>query len=145
MKKYKPTRLLIFFFCMLFCGSIFAQKKTPFSEIGSIPDGKGIVYIYRPYQFAGSAVHYHILANDQRVSEVKLKNKTYLTYLATPGKNIFSWDNWRDGENGDFLLVVEAGKSYFLKFSLDGLERVSNNEALPEISKCSLIENTPGN
>ncbi len=100
--------------CLLALTSIsvssFAQAFEPVSEI---PEGKALVYIYRPGSIVGAAVHYTVNANDEKVSESHLRNKTYLVYFADPGRYTF----WAQVTNTRRAvdLDVEAGKTYYVR------------------------------
>jgi len=76
-------KTLCLFILVITATSVFAQKFEP---IKVIPDGKALVYIYRPGSMVGAAVHYTVNANESKVSEAHLKNKSYLVFFATPGK-----------------------------------------------------------
>ena len=113
--------------------ALMAQKFTP---VEKIPDGKALVYIYRPGSMVGAAVHYTVNANDDKVSEYHLRNKSYLVFYAEPGRYTF-WakvNNTRRAVDLD----VEAGKTYYMRgncceFIIPELEK-----AKKEIVKCKL-------
>jgi len=116
--------------------------KIPFTEIKNIPKGKAIIFIYRPSQMLGAAITYYVYANLEGVTELRIKN--YYPYYANPGKYniICTPSNYELGLIcGELPLLVEEGKTYFLKFSvLKGLELFSYYDAINEIKKCSLFE-----
>ncbi len=124
------------FFVFIFvftCNSVFSQKFEPVKEI---PEGKALVYIYRPGSMVGAAVHYTVNANDEKVSEAHLRNKTYLVYFPEPGRYTF----WAQVTNTrrEVDLDVEAGKTYYVRgdcceFILPELEKAEK-----EIVKCKL-------
>jgi len=118
---------------VLTCTSVFSQKFEPVKEI---PEGKALVYIYRPGSMVGAAVHYTVNANDDRVSEYHLRNKSYLIFFAEPGRYTF----WAQVSNSrrEVDLDVEAGKTYYVRgdcceFIIPDLEK-----AKKEIVKCKL-------
>jgi len=118
---------------VLTCTSVFSQKFEPVKEI---PEGKALVYIYRPGSMVGAAVHYTVNANDDNVSEYHLRNKSYLIFFAEPGRYTF----WAQVSNSrrEVDLDVEAGKTYYVRgdcceFIIPDLEK-----AKKEIVKCKL-------
>jgi len=118
---------------VLTCTSVFSQKFEPVKEI---PEGKALVYIYRPGSMVGAAVHYTVNANDDKVSEYHLRNKSYLIFFAEPGRYTF----WAQVSNSrrEVDLDVEAGKTYYVRgdcceFIIPDLEK-----AKKEIVKCKL-------
>lgn len=126
-------KTLFLFMFILTCNSVFSQRFTPLTEI---PEGKALVYIYRPGSMVGAAVHYTVNANDDKVSEYHLRNKSYLVYFAEPGRYTF----WAQVTNTrrEVDLDVEAGKTYYVRgdcceFIIPDLEK-----AKKEIVKCEL-------
>ena len=65
---------------------VISQKFKPVEEI---PDGKALVYIYRPGSMNKALIHYTVNDNDKKVNEATLKNKTYLVHFAEPGTHMF--------------------------------------------------------
>ena len=55
-----------------------AYLTTKFQPVQSIPEGKALVYIYRPYKYTGCAVHYTVNANQKPVSDVHLYVKGFV-------------------------------------------------------------------
>ncbi len=115
------------------CTTVFSQKFEPVKEI---PEGKGLVYIYRPGSLVGAAVHYSISANEEKVSEAHLKNKSYLVYFADPGRYTF----WAQVTNTrrEVDLDVEAGKTYYIKGDCCEFTIPETKDAEKEIIKCKL-------
>ena len=123
----------LFLFTLIFtCNSVFSQKFSPVKEI---PEGKALVYIYRPGSMNGAAVHYTVNANDEKVSESHLRNNSYLVYFAKPGRYTF-WAQANGRREVD--LDVEAGKTYYVKGDCCSLTRPSLEKAEKEIVKCQL-------
>ena len=86
--------------------------------------------------YLGAAVHYTVNANDEKVSESHLRNKTYLVYFADPGRYTF----WAQVTNTRRAvdLDVEAGKTYYVRgdcceFIIPELEKAEK-----EIVACKL-------
>ncbi|MBN1198406.1 MAG: DUF2846 domain-containing protein, partial [Bacteroidales bacterium] len=110
----KITGLIVTGLFFIMCGTLSAQnKRVPFQEVKNIPEGKALVYIYRPGNMSGAAYHYSINANDQKVSEVHLYNDTYLVYYADPGKYEFWLICY--GKKNSVNLGVYAGKTYYIE------------------------------
>ena len=126
-------KTLLLFTIILTSSSVYSQKFSPIKEI---PDGKALVYIYRPGSMVGAFVHYTVNANDEEVSEYHLRNKSYLIFFAEPGRYTF----WAQVTNTrrEVDLDVEAGKTYYVRgdcceFIIPDLEK-----AQKEIVKCKL-------
>ncbi len=129
-------KILFLFALILTSCSVHLQKFIPIEEI---PEGKAIVYIYRPGSMLGAAVHWTVNANDEKVSENHLRNKTYLVYYAEPGR----YTIWGQVTNTrrEVDIDVEAGKTYYVhsnccKFTIPDLEKAEK-----EIVKCKLSDN----
>jgi hypothetical protein len=130
----KPILNLLCFFVLIFIfPSSFSQK---FQTVTSIPDGKALVYIYRPGSMVGAAVHYTVNVNNDKVSDAHLKNKSYLVYFAEPGTNIF----WATVTNTrrEINLDVEAGKTYYVRGDCCELVIPTLERAQKEIVNCNL-------
>ena len=127
---FRTLFILIF---IITCNDVLSQKFEPVKEI---PEGKALVYIYRPGSMVGAAVHYTVNANNEKVSEAHLKNKTYLVYFAEPGKYRF----WGQVTNTmrEINLEVEAGKTYYIRGNCCEFIIPSEEDAKNEIVKCKL-------
>lgn len=126
-------KTLILFILVFTCKSIHAQKFEP---VEKIPEGKALVYIYRPKVKLGAVYHYTVNANDEKVSEAHLKYNTYLVYFANPGRYTFWGEVSAARKSVD--LDIEAGKTYYIrgdsrKFIIPTMEK-----AMKEIKKCKL-------
>jgi hypothetical protein len=128
-------RFLLFAAFVLSGSSLFSQKFTPVEEI---PEGKALVYIYRPGSMVGAAVHYTVNANDEVVSENHLRNKTYLVFFADPGRYTF----WAQVTNTrrEVDLDVEAGQTYYVRGDCCTFIIPETEEAEKEITKCTLSD-----
>lgn len=128
-------KTLIVFSFILLCHSLYSQK---FSPVEDIPEGKALVYIYRPGSMVGAAVHYTVHANDDIVSENHLRNKSYLVFFADPGRYTF----WAQVTNTrrEVDLDVEAGKTYYVRGDCCEFIIPETKEAEKEIVKCKLSE-----
>jgi len=130
----KPIfKTLCLFILVFICNAAHAQKFEPVKEI---PEGKALVYIYRPGSMVGAAVHYTINANDTVACAAHLRNKTYLVYFAEPGRYTF----WAQVTNTrrEVDLDVEAGKTYYVKGDCCSLVVPSLEDAQKAIVNCSL-------
>jgi len=126
-------KTLFLFTLIVTCSSVFSQKFTPVKEI---PEGKALVYIYRPGSMLGAAVHYTVNANDEKVNEHHLRNKTYLVYFAEPGRYTF----WAQVSNTrrEVDLDIEAGKTYYIRGNCCEFIIPDLAKAKKEIVKCKL-------
>ncbi len=111
-----------------------------FTTVKTMPEGKALVYIYRPKNFVGSAVHFSVHANDRKVSDVHLYNGGYIVYFADPGKYEF----WAQVSNTrtEILVDIEAGKTYYIEGESVKLELVPNEIGEQRIKKCKLLRYT---
>jgi len=86
MKKITTITLLFSFFLFSGCWGGGKYKGEKYIAVESIPEGKALVYIYRPYKFAGSALHYKINNLEERICDIGLYNDSYIVYFSDPGK-----------------------------------------------------------
>lgn len=115
---------------------------TPFTKVDSIPDGKGVVYIYRPAHFTGSAVYGTLKANDVPIT--KVTNGGYFPYVAEPGMLHLSIATETTNSTD---VDVEAGKETYVKSSVSigllvghlTLTEVSPEIGAQEIHECKLL------
>ena len=126
-------KILVLFILVFTCNSVLSQKFEPVKEI---PEGKALVYIYRPGSMVGAAVHYTVNANDKKVSEAHLRNKSYLVYFAEPGRYTFWAQVTNTRREAD--LDVEAGKTYYVRGDCCEFIIPSFEKAEKEIVKCKL-------
>lgn len=127
---------LIIAFTCIFLASINHAFAQNFQEVKIIPEGKALVYIYRPYMFNGGGTHFSVNANDEKVSKAHLKNKTYLIYFATPGRYTF-WAQFA-GARMQVDVDVEAGKTYYIKGTRFKFSLSTEEEAKKELPKLKL-------
>jgi hypothetical protein len=76
---------------------------------------KRLIYIYREYEFRGSARGIYVKANGNRIGA--LNSGTYFVYEVTPGRVVISLEN-RLGDEPLRIIDVKARKSYYLRCSL---------------------------
>ncbi|MCX6278364.1 MAG: hypothetical protein NT004_09730 [Bacteroidetes bacterium] len=128
--------------------SIGGSKKhltTDFQDITEIPTDKAIIYVYRPYKYVGSGVHFIVYANGNPISDSYLYVKGYFVYYAEPGRVAFSAAI--GGVTTDLIIEVEKSKSYYVEGSVGmggwmgnpSLELPDQEKARKKISKCKLI------
>jgi hypothetical protein len=119
-----------------------ATMGPAYQEVGSIPAGKAVVYIYRPPSFFGAAISYLVYANQLPV--VNLHNGGYLPYFIAPGTIHFSA---MTEEESVAIIKVETGKSYYLKGTVQMgllvgrplLQQMPEGMGRAEILKCKLL------
>jgi len=81
-----------------------------FTKIDDIPEGKAVVYIYRPASPIGAAVSYQVIANGAHI--MPMVNGGYFAYYAKPGENEFSAAT---ETMSSVTLDVKTGQSYYIK------------------------------
>jgi hypothetical protein len=131
MKTILKTLLLV-----IVTASASAALAQKFEPVKEIPEGKALVYIYRPGSMVGAAVHYTVNANDEKVSEAHLRNNSYLVFFANPGRYTF----WAQVTNTrrEVDLDVEAGKIYYVRGDCCEFKIPTLEKAEKEIVKCNL-------
>lgn len=61
-----------------------ASSGPQFSAVSAIPDGKAVIYVYRPWRIVGSAgVDWPIAVDGRRIGD--LANGEYVSVLVSPG------------------------------------------------------------
>ena len=126
---------LLAFFALLLLGamtSASAQDAKPAPPPSAPSPGKALVYIYRPYNFVGSAAHDHLFING--IYWAYLKSSEYAWMEVDPGKVVVSGTTAMytvdivtaaataaheatKKENERIHFDAEAGKTYYLKWS----------------------------
>ena len=84
-----------------------------------VPSGnpnKGYIYIYRTGGYFGCLRGIFVTANGKRIGG--LNSGSYFVYEADPGEITISVENWL-GENPSIKIMVEAGKKYYAKGSIE--------------------------
>ncbi len=143
----------VFFICfsliLILPLMVFSQGKyltTIFQEVNAIPEGKALVYVFRPSAFSGSAVHYTVKANDTAICPIHLYNGSYMVYFAQPGILKVSAEVAK--EQSAVMIEVKPGLTYFIKGTIRTgtwvgrpyLEEVSVDQGKKEIRKCKLLK-----
>jgi len=115
---------------------------TEYQEVKEAPSDKAIIYIYRPYKYSGSGVHFLVKANGVPVNDSYLYSSGYMVFFADPG--IISFTAFYLGMPGELSVKVEAGQSYYIEGSLGMKPKFKlrgQQEAIKKIRKCQLIVN----
>ena len=140
MKRLIPVLILATMATVVFTSSSCKGKKyttSKYTQVTEIPDGKSLVYIYRPSRFVGAAVHYTINDGNDKVSRIHLYNGGYFEYFTEPGKHNF----WLElsGNREDIIVNCEEGKAYFVKVRTGEFFLVPNEIGQEEIRKCNKL------
>lgn len=87
-----------------------ASLGPVYQKIDSIPEGVGLVYIYRPFNLIGSGVVYDVKVGETAVTTLSIGG--YYPYFAKPGEV----ELWAKTESkSSVTLDVKAGQTYFVK------------------------------
>jgi hypothetical protein len=109
MSHFRLFRLLLVILASSFLFGCGAQGAL-FQKVAELPQGKGIVYVYRPTGFVGSGVTYDVHAGDRVIGN--LKPGGYCSYFAAPGE----LEVWAKTEAKSSVTVdVRAGQEHFIK------------------------------
>ena len=111
------------------------------------PEGKALVYIYRPDSIVGGAIRYHVAEGDKRI--VYLIRGGYFPYLADPGEREF-WA--RTESKATATETLKAGHTYYLQGRIGAglgvgrprLTFVSEETGKKEVAKCKLLPAAEG-
>ena len=118
-----------------------AASGAPFQD-AKAPDGMALVYIYRPNEFRGGGVRYHVATKQGPI--VWLVGGGYYPYFAAPGETEF----WAETvEQASVTEQLVAGKTYYLKgtveealpFGRPELVFEAAETARPEVEQCVLL------
>ncbi|XDD45244.1 DUF2846 domain-containing protein [Leptospira sp. WS39.C2] len=136
----KNVLIPILIFSLFNCKTLNPSGNKNSFKVSPLND-KGIVFIYRPSFFAGSAISYIVKANNQPLME--LNNGVYKSFTFNPGEVTFEAETIG---SASITFDVKKGEIYFLKGNvLAGpligkpfLTLVSNDIGEKEISECML-------
>lgn len=143
MTTYKSSasifRLILIYALIVGCSA----SGPVFKPIEPLPDGKGVVYIYRESSFVGAGVYGTVTADKTPIT--KIYNGGYFPYISTPGAVHFEVSTEATNEAD---VTVDAGKEKYLKTTVGmGLlvghlkfSEVSPEIGRKEISECNLLE-----
>jgi hypothetical protein len=115
-----------------------------YQRIEHIPEGKALVYVYRPSGFAGSAVVYDVRVGDTAVGT--LKSGSYFTYVASAPSELELWA--RTEAKSSITLDLKPGGVYYVRggtsigflWGRPRLEIVSAEIGAKEIADCRTEE-----
>ena len=119
-----------------------ASLGPTYQKTDKIPEGTGLVYLYRPSSFIGGGVSYDIKVGETVITT--LYNGGYYPYFAKPGEV----ELWAKTESkSSVTLDVKAGQIYYLKGTVGvgffvgrpHLMVVSTDVGESEIAECKLI------
>jgi hypothetical protein len=96
-----------------------------FRMVDPIPDGMAIVYVYRPTQDFGDWQWQSVYVNDRKVAT--LSSPAYTSYMTPPGFVNVKIVGLREAY---MRFEVEAGKSYFVKSSINKISSQSTATAI---------------
>ena len=126
---------------LLFAGGC-ATLGPVYQKVEKMPEGTGVVYIYRPHSVIGAAVTYDVKVGETVVTT--LHNGGYYPYFAKPGEVEF---RAKTESESAVTLDVKAGQPYYIKGTVGvgffvgrpHLMVVPAEAAQKEIAKCKLI------
>jgi len=140
MKKASATLGWVLFGIIFITG---CATGPSFKKVEAIPEGVGIVYIYRPASPIGAGASYDVRADG--ISLVTLLSGEYFVHYAQPGEVEFSA---RTESTSAITVDIKAGQTYYLKCTLSfgitvgrpQLVLVSSDVGEKEIAACNLEE-----
>lgn len=124
-----------------------ATLGPTFQKIDKVPEGMGLIYIYRPSSVIGGAVSYDVKVGETVITT--LYKGGYYPYFPTPGE----LELWAKTEARTAVtLDVKAGETYYVKGTVGvgffvgrpHLIVVPNSVGEMEIAECKLIPETKG-
>jgi len=110
LERKGPLALIVLSLLIMGCAG--TPLGPAFTELGQVPEGKGLIYIYRPslpYEFG---VTFEVKAND--VPVVGIRDGSYYPYVSSLGRVVLS--SKRTGEEtGSLVLTIRSGEVYYVK------------------------------
>lgn len=140
MKQMKGITVALLMGLLLVGGC--ATLGPVYQRVATIPEGTGLVYIYRPSSFVGGGVAYDVKVGETVVTT--LHNGGYYPYFVKPGEVEF----WAKTESRSAVtLDVKAGEVYYVKGTVGvgffigrpHLMVIPPATAENEIAECKLI------
>lgn len=111
-----------------------------YSTGDNIPDNAGLVVVYRPNSFVGSAgMHIVKVENDLRVP---LYNGSYYKYLSTVGEKEFTYINWHLWYR-HLKINIKPKQKHYLRFKITFPTGTSLEEVPAEIAEKEILGLTP--
>ena len=127
-----------------------AATGPTYTAMETIPEGKALVYIYRPQKFMGGGVYFDVHAGNRHAHQeiVTLKNGGYFPYITDPGE----MELWAKTEStSSVTLDLNAGDTSYVRGSVGvgafigrpKLTIVDNAVGAAEVRECKLLEPAP--
>jgi hypothetical protein len=114
------------------CPHTYTKITVPtYSKGDDIPDNKGLVVLYRPKSFVGSAGR-HIVKVEENLL-VPLYNGSYYKYLSTVGEKEFTYRNFSWQKH--LKINIEQKQKYYLRFKIIFPTGTSLEEVPAEIAE----------
>ena len=113
-----------------------------YQKVDKIPEGMGLVYIYRPGSIVGSGNSPGIVANGVLVIN-RVVNGGYYPYFSRSGEVKFEFENRRLYVHPEpVILHIEAGQTYYIRAFKSGgpVEAVPLEIGEKEVADCRLLE-----
>jgi hypothetical protein len=107
-----------------------------FKLIDPLPDGMAMVYVYRPTHDIDHWQSQSVYVNDRRIAS--LSTLTYTAYTTSPGIMNVKIRGLREAY---MRFEVKAGKSYFLKSSIN---KIGSQSTATSIDVLTFMEPEPG-
>lgn len=109
--KAKFLSIALFFVTALLLAS--CATGPAYVKVDKIPDGMGLVYIYRPWVYQGGAISYDVIADS--IVRTRLDNGGYYPFLSRTGEV----EIWAKTESkSSVTLYIEEGQTYYIKGSV---------------------------
>jgi hypothetical protein len=140
MKRHHIKNLIIITSIVFFISC--AASGPLFKKVDTIPDSKGLIYVYRPYQFAGSGISYKVYANGIAIG--KLQTGGYLPFISDTGEiEIMA----KTEAKATLNLLVNSGDVLYVKGGIGmgffvghpKLSEVPKEQGESEIPQCKLL------
>jgi hypothetical protein len=118
-----------------------------FQEVSIVPEGKSIVYFYRPAKYYSGASSPEIYDNGNLILD-GLTNGGYWVYYITPGKHVFSTKATFVDSTSISLESKGPGEEYYVRLELTWdffvpdakLFRIYPDQGRQEIMSCKLVK-----
>lgn len=107
--KRRPIAMFVLFLMVTGCASTLGPT---FAKVSQIPEGKGLIYVYRPALPYEYAVTYDVKANDALVAGIS--DGSYYPYFSNLGRVVLS-SKRTAGPTTSLVLTVKANETYYVK------------------------------
>jgi len=131
---------LLLALALLICGCATTTKIVPPFNASTPPEGRAIVYFYRPAEFVASMVAPKVFDNNNYV--FALANGKYVEYVTNPGRHEFKTDTMNIDEPVSFAIKPDETHYLRLDYKMGTfigtwlLTRKYPEQALEEIKFC---------